>query len=75
MSKPANQSVELRGCYDHDLVAALDMIAMAKRMTRSDLVGRVLRMYVAQKQHEASMVAKTARINPAAVDSQWNTPE
>lgn len=75
MSKHANQSVELRGCYDHDLMAALDMIAMAKRMTRSDLVGRVLRMYVAQKQHEASMVVKSPRINPAAPDSQWNPPE
>lgn len=67
--------VELRGCYDRDLVAALDMIAMGKRITRTDLVGRVLRMYVVQKQHEASLVSKLPRLNPPAVDSQWSESE
>lgn len=68
-------TLELRGSYDRDLVQALDMIALAKGMTRTDLVGRVLAMYVARRQHEASMVVKGPRINPPALDSQWSDPE
>jgi hypothetical protein len=75
MSKSTEDTVELRGCYERDLVAALDMIAMGKRMTRTDLVGRVLRMYVLQKQHEASLVSKLPRINPPVLDSQWSSGE
>ena len=67
--------IELRGLYSRDLVEALDMIAIAQGRTRVELVGRVLAGYVATKQREASLVAKTAPINPPAVDSIWGGME
>ena len=68
----APEKLELRGLYDRELVEALDMLALAKRLTRSDLVGRVLRSYVASKQHEAMLIAKSPRVNPPAADSDWS---
>ncbi len=68
----ANDKVELRGLYASDLMEALDMIALSRRITRADLVGRVLQSYVAQKQHEASLVVKAPQINPPATDSAWS---
>lgn len=63
--------VEVRGLYPRDLVEALDMIAIAKGVTRVDLIGRLLSQYVAVKQREASLVARTAPINPPSMDSTW----
>jgi hypothetical protein len=71
----AGDQLELRGLYDREVVEALDMIALAKGMTRADLVGRVVTAYVVHKQHEASLVAKTARINPPPMDSGWSPLE
>lgn len=73
--RPREEQLELRGLYPRDLVEALDMIALAKGMTRTDLVGRICSAYVAKKQHEASLVAKTARIHPPPMDSGWSPLE
>lgn len=63
--------VEVRGMYPREVVEALDMIALAKKRTRYDLVGHVFRLYVATKQHEASLVSRTRTVNPSNLDSDW----
>lgn len=71
----ASDQLELRGRYDRDLVAALDMIAQGKGLTVTALVGRVLVMYVRQKQHEASLLVRLPVINPPPPDSEWSSLE
>jgi hypothetical protein len=68
----ADTRLELRGMYPRDLMEALDMIALAKRTTRVDLVGRILTRYVVGVQHEASLVGKSPKVNPQHPDSDWS---
>lgn len=58
-----------------DLLEALDMVGLSKRMTRADLIEQVLTGYVVRKQHEASLIQKSPRITPSAPDSAWGVLE
>ena len=71
----SRETVELRADGPRDLVEAFDMIALSKGMSRTTLLLRVMRLYVAQKQHEANLIAKSAPVTPAPPDSDWSRAE
>lgn len=71
-SDPAGQPrVEIRVSVPRPLAAALDMIAQARGLTVTGLVIRVLTLFVVRKQHEASLIARTAAVTPVPPDSDW----
>ena len=69
------ETVEFRGDVPRDLAEAFDMVALAKGMSRTTLWVRVMRLYVAQKQHEANLVAKSTPVSPVPPDSEWSRTE
>lgn len=71
----SRETVEFRHDVPRDLAEAFDMVALAKGLNRGPLLVRVMRLYVAQKQHEANLVAKTTPVHPAAPDSEWSRME
>jgi len=73
MAKP--DRMELRQMLPSDLLEAMDMIALAHRMTRAEWVEKQLMGIVVRKQHEASLIEKSPRITPMPADSSWGALE
>ena len=62
-------STELRLDAPNELIAVLDGISMAQRLTRNQLVLRVLHDWADARVHEANVLAKVAGINPQRAES------
>ena len=66
----ANDTKELRGDADADLVRALDALAITEDMTRHAYMVRVLEEHVAEKLHKASLLHSMLRGNPLFPDQK-----
>lgn len=53
----------------HSLIAVLDGISLAQRLTRNQLVLRVLSDWADARVHEATVLARVTGINPTAAES------
>lgn len=62
------QTVELRGECPREIVDVLDAISTARDLTRTELVNIVLRQWMKQTVHEATLVARVTRGNPMPLD-------
>lgn len=70
----ATEMKELRGQAPADLVRALDAIALAKSMDRSEFVNQVLRAHVVAYLSELTVVQNMLRGNPLLPDAGRSTP-
>lgn len=68
-------SVELRGPCPREIVDVLDAVSQAKRITRTELVNRVLASWVRERLHETTLVQRVTRGNPALADARWSDTE
>jgi hypothetical protein len=75
MDAKADNQVELRGMLPREVVDVIDAVSAAKRMTRIELVHRILADWAARKHHEAMLVHRVTRGNPPGADSTWREPE
>lgn len=57
-------STELRTECPREVVDVLDAISLAQRLTRGQLVVRILSDWARDRVHEASLLARVARLNP-----------
>ena len=71
----ANDTKELRGDADADLVRALDALAMTEDMTRHAYMLRVLSEHVAGKLHKSSLLHSMLRGNPLYPDPKGRASE
>lgn len=62
--KMSGEKIELRGPADADLVRALDALAYAKNMSRTDYINKVLATHVDSCFHEIRIVTNMCRGNP-----------
>lgn len=75
MDIPRDNQVELRGMLPRDVVDVLDAVSSAKRMTRFELVSRILASWAQQKNHEAMLVHRVTRGNPPIAEPAWKPTE
>jgi hypothetical protein len=68
-------SVELRGPCPREIVDVLDAICMAKRITRTELVNRILKAWAVDRVHESMLVERLTRGNPPLKESGWGPLE
>lgn len=66
---------ELRLDAPNELVTILDGISLAQRITRNQLVLRVLHEWADARVHEASVLARLTGINPAHAESSGKDSE
>lgn len=64
MASP-NDSAELRTDCPKSVIDILDAVSLAQRLTRGQLVVRVLSEWADQRHREASLIARLVRINPS----------
>lgn len=69
MCRGNSKMVELRGECPEATVAVLDAISLARSISRTDLVNAVLGEWAKQTAHEAMLVARVTRGNPAVPES------
>lgn len=67
--------VELRGDCPREIVDMLDAVSTAKRITRTDLVNRILADWARRKWHEAVSIQRVAGGNPALAEPTWSATE
>jgi hypothetical protein len=65
---PDSPTVELRGDCPRLTVEVLDAVANARRICRTELVNSILSEWANQQLHEASLVRRVTRGNPAAAE-------
>jgi hypothetical protein len=75
MDAKSDTQVELRGMLPRDVVDVLDAVSAAKRMTRIELVARILNDWAVRKHHEASLVHRVCGGNPPGAEGQWRSTE
>jgi hypothetical protein len=75
MDVPRDNQVELRGMVPRDVVDVLDAVSTAKRMSRIELVSRILASWAGQKHHEAMLVHRVTRGNPPTAEPVWKPTE
>ena len=75
MDAPRDNVVELRGMLSREVVDVLDAVSSAKRMTRIELVNRILADWAGRKHHEAMLVHRVTRGNPPLADATWKATE
>lgn len=71
----ANETKELRGEAPHDLVCALDALALAADISRTAYVNRVLERHVTVELHRVSVLHKMLRGNPLLPDDYRTVSE
>ena len=71
----ADESVELRGSCPRVVVDVLDAFSSARRMSRTDLVNQILRKWAKDRLHEATLLQRVTRGNPALMESDWGALE
>ena len=57
-------TTELRGPCPREVVDVLDAFSTARRVTRTELVNRILGKWVADRLHEATVLERVTRGNP-----------
>jgi hypothetical protein len=68
-------STELRADCPREVIDVLDAISLAQRLTRNQLVLRILHDWARDRRHEASLVARLSRGNlPDAENSGGQRP-
>lgn len=65
MTDDAGNSTELRTECPREVVDVLDAVSLAKRLTRGQMVVAILSDWARDRQHEASLIARLGRGNPA----------
>jgi len=61
--------VELRGMCPREVVDVLDAVSQAKRISRMELVNRILGEWRDQKVHESSLIHRVTRGNGSLTES------
>lgn len=72
-ARDRDDSTELRAECPREVVDVLDAVSIAQRLTRNQLVLRILHDWARDRLHEASLVTRVARGNPAAPESGGGT--
>jgi hypothetical protein len=75
MDGKTDAHIELRGMCPREVVDVLDAVSVAKGLTRTDLVNRILLDWAKRKHHEAMLVHRVTRGNPPAADGPWKATE
>lgn len=75
MATTNDSMVELRGLCSRETIDILDAISTARRISRIELVNEVLGEWCVAKVHEANMVYRVARGNPALTEATGRRPE
>jgi len=68
-------SVELRGPCPREVVDVLDAFCSARRITRTELVNRILTKWAADRLHEATLLERVTRGNPKPAHSGFGDLE
>lgn len=69
MATTHDDSTELRLEAPNTVVAVFDGVSIAQRLTRNQLVLRVLSDWADARLHEATVLARVVHINPAAPEA------
>lgn len=64
---------ELRGECPKDIVAVLDAVAMARQVSRTEIVNEVLGTWAENKLHEVNLINRVMRRNPTCTDEAGDT--
>ena len=64
--------VELRGPCPREIVDVLDAFCAARRITRTEMVNRILGRWVSDRLHEATVLERVTRGNPKPAHTSWN---
>lgn len=75
MASADDDVVELRGDVPKNVMAMLDAIAMAKRVSRMALVRKILNDWAVKTYHEAMVVERVTKGNPPLVAIDWQETE
>lgn len=70
---PSNEepaTIELRGQCPREIVDVLDAICVARRINRTDLVNRILKVWASDRLHESTLIQRVTRGNPALPETQ-----
>lgn len=67
--------VELRGDCPREIVDVLDAVAIARDVTRIELVNTILRKWARERSHEAMLVARVTRGQSALADERGGPAE
>lgn len=70
-----SDTVELRGDIPKNLMAMLDAVSAAKRVSRMSLVRKVLNDWAVKTYHEAMIVERVTKGNPPLVATEWQDTE
>lgn len=62
-------AVELRGMCPREVIDVLDAVSQAKRISRMELVNRILGEWRDQKVHESSLIHRITRSNGSPAES------
>lgn len=65
--------VEIRLNVPRAVADVLDASSIANRGSRNALVLRILTRWAHNKHHEASLVARAARVDPPGPDTEWGS--
>jgi len=71
----ADDTVELRGDIPKNVMAMLDAVSTAKRVSRMSLVRKILNDWAVKTYHEAMIVERVTKGNPPLVAVEWQDTE
>lgn len=66
----AADQVELRGLCQRETIDILDAVSTARRISRIELVNEILSAWCVERVHEANVVYRVARGNPALTEAE-----
>lgn len=66
-----DDTAELRGDIPKNLMAMLDAVAIAKRISRMALVRKILHDWALKTYHEAMVVERVTKGNPPLAEIEW----
>jgi hypothetical protein len=67
-----DELVELRGNTPRQIIDVIDAVSSARRISRIELVNRILSKWARDQLHEANVVARVIRGNPPLVEGEWS---
>lgn len=68
-------TIELRGEIPKNVMAMLDAVSAAKRVSRMSLVRRILNDWAVKTYHEAMIVERVTKGNPPLAAMDWQETE
>lgn len=69
------ETIELRGDIPKNVMAMLDAVSAAKRVSRMSLVRRILNDWAVKTYHEAMIVERVTKGNPPLAAMDWQETE